>query len=243
MNIIKKFRKKIELNFKEDIEELKNLHKENLWANVFHDTIKDKKWLQELSISPGRWAANYSLLYLLVRVLNNEKIHSILELGLGESTKLANAFIKNTNYIKRHDILEHDKNWLNTFERQFILSEHSQVHHTPLTEMDVFGFKVTSYEDIQMLSKKKYDLYLIDGPFGSNNYSRFDIVSLLANFEIHDQFVIILDDYNREGEKQTADYLLKLFQNAGMEIFSNVFTGVKSQLLIATSEYKYLTTV
>ena len=58
-NLINEFRVKDE-KLRLENESLKDEIAELEWAHIFHDTIKDRNWLKSVSISPGRWAANYS---------------------------------------------------------------------------------------------------------------------------------------------------------------------------------------
>lgn len=67
---------------------IKNQNEELNWANIFHDTIKGKLHLNELGLSPGRRAANYSMLYLMACILNDYKPKRILEFGLGGIFKI-----------------------------------------------------------------------------------------------------------------------------------------------------------
>ena len=52
------------------------LQKQNLlltqeleWAHVFHDSIKGKPWLENLSLNIGRWAGSYSFFYICCHYL------------------------------------------------------------------------------------------------------------------------------------------------------------------------------
>ena len=45
-----------------------------------------------------------------------------------------------------------------------------------------------------MMRRLKYDLYIIDGPFGSSRYSRFDIFSQVEKFQKEDEFILIFYD-------------------------------------------------
>ncbi|MEZ0130278.1 hypothetical protein AB9T88_11140, partial [Flavobacterium sp. LBUM151] len=44
-------------------------NEELLWASVFHDSIRGKKGIEDLSLNIGRWAGNYSFFYVLNRIL------------------------------------------------------------------------------------------------------------------------------------------------------------------------------
>jgi hypothetical protein len=86
-------------------------------------------------------------------------------------------------------------------------------------------------------------LYIIDGPIGTSNYSRFDIVNLAAKFSKDSEFIILLDDYERNGEKETGEELLHTLNRLGINFTFKEFQGNKSVLVIATEKYKYITSV
>ena len=68
--------------------------RENEWAAIFNNTIHDSTWLKDRSFSPGRWAVGYQFLYVMYRILNEIKPERILELGLGQSTRMLSMLQK-----------------------------------------------------------------------------------------------------------------------------------------------------
>lgn len=221
----------------------KKLNNELIWAQVFHDTINDKEWLKNLSISPGRWAVDYSFLYVLVRVLNDYKPKKIIEFGLGESSKIVSKFVDNMLLDSKHLILEQNKNWIDLFNERFTLSKNSKVLHLPLIKSEVNGYSVNSYKDIESEVNEIFDLYLIDGPFGSPHYSRYDICKITQSMKATDEFIILIDDYNRVGEKETSTDLINHLNANGVKTYTAIYSGIKSQFVIATEKYQYVTTM
>jgi hypothetical protein len=211
------------------------------WAHIYKETIRGRKWLEELGISPGRWAGNYSFLYILTRVLIDYKPSRILEFGLGESSKLISACISNELQSSNHVVLEQSAEWIETFKTRYKLANNTSILHLPLIEISVNNYLVNSFKGIEVV-KDSFELYIVDGPFGSDRYSRYDICLLAANFSEGDEFIIIIDDYNRIGEKDTANALLEIFQKKGINVVTGVYSGNKSQIIIATERYKYSTT-
>ncbi|RYY18605.1 MAG: hypothetical protein EOO04_23655 [Chitinophagaceae bacterium] len=209
------------------------------WANIFQDTIKDKPWLTSLSLSPGRWAANYSLLYILTRVLNDYQPKTVIEFGLGESSKLVDSFFSNSIRGGKHIVIEHDKNWTHHFQTRYPFQGPGQIIELELIQTSVKGFPVNSYKNVREVIGTTADLYLIDGPFGSPRFSRYDIVLLAERFTSTSEFVIILDDYNRQGEQNTIAELLQVFKQKQINIYTGEYRGRKTQMLLATEKYKY----
>lgn len=236
--VINEFRSRDE-NQKLENEKIKTQLAELEWAHIYHDTIKDKEWLKNLSISPGRWAANYSLLYILVRILAEYKPKKILEFGLGESSKIVSSFLENALHESAQLIIEQDQTWIGSFQSRFNLSSKSSIMHLHLEEKSVNGFPVNSYKDIKEKINEIFDLYIIDGPFGSKNFSRYDICLLCEKLQKGDEFIILIDDYNRIGERETANDLINQLEAKGIKLNNGIYKGNKSQILITTERYRF----
>jgi hypothetical protein len=89
----------------------RNYPRENYWANVFHDSIRGYKELQNLSLNIGRFAGSYSMFYLLSRILKDYMPQNVLELGIGETTKFISTFMHNyypqKQKLHQHFAVEH----------------------------------------------------------------------------------------------------------------------------------------
>lgn len=218
-------------------------NEELLWATTFHDSIKGKKAIENLSLNVGRWAGNYAFFYVLNRILNDYEPKKILEFGLGESSKFVSTFLNHYLINSEHTIVEQDANWKNIFENKFKLSERSSIKVMPLVKKNHNGFEFNGYENIENTITSKYDLYIIDGPFGSPRYSRFDIYYLVEKLAIEDEFILILDDSHRSGESETANEIMKMLKEKGFTVFEKSYKGVKNVKLIGTSKYRYCSTL
>lgn len=213
------------------------------WAFMFHDAIRDLKWLGDTAIYPGRWAVNYSMLYLIVRILKEYRPERIIEFGLGESSKIISGFIENDLYNTTHIIVEESESWSANFTSRFHLSPNSKITNLPLERKKIKGFNVNCYSGLKDKVTEKYDLYVIDGPVSLRHYSRYDICYLAEKLSSSDQFMIVMDDYNRKGEKDTVKELLRIFKRNNISIYTGEYIGGKSQCLIATGKYYYATTL
>ena len=90
------------------------------WAQIYNSTIQNSNWLEDKSVSPGRWAVGYNYLYVLYRILDDIRPSHILELGLGQSTKIIGqyaAFCGLPEQIE-HVVVEHDDEWKQFFFRR-----------------------------------------------------------------------------------------------------------------------------
>lgn len=223
------------------LSELENQNREIEWAHVYHDSIRGKKWIEELPLNVGRWAGNYPFFYVLNRILSDYKPKKILDLGLGESSKFISAYIENYLFDSSHTIVEQDKNWIDSFQERFKLSANSKTIHCPLDLKDINGFEVNMYKDFDERITGKYDLYIVDGPFGSLRYSRYNIVSKVEEFNIEDEFIILIDDTHRQGEKDTFEDIVKILKNKKIHVFIGDYIGNKTNTIIATKKYKLAT--
>ena len=221
----------------------KTLFKQNsepYWANVYHDTINNSQWLKNKSVSPGRWAVSYIVLYVLYRVLDEIKPQSILECGLGQSSKLTIQYADshNANLI----ICENNPEWLSFFQRQFPTADKytkildtEMVHIVPEYESRTYaGFK-------SAIQNKKFSFVLIDGPFGSEHYSRPEILDVVDNLD--KTFVVMLDDMNRIGEQEIWRLLKQKLKDKGIEFVDTVYVSDKSVGLLCSPDLAYLTSL
>src|SRR5690606_2190089 len=162
------------------------------------------------------------------------------EFGLGESSKFVSAFLDNYLTQSSHLVVEQNREWFENFTANFKLSKNTKVKICNSISKNVKGIETNSYENIDELTDTKFDLYIVDGPIGSAHYSRYDIVELSKAFTSEDDFIIIMDDYNRLGEQETVADLLNMLKERGIQVHKEVYSGSKSVMLITTDRYKYL---
>jgi hypothetical protein len=213
------------------------------WAAVYHDSIRGIKWIEEMPLNIGRWAGNYSFFYVLNRILKDFRPNSILELGLGESTKFISTYLDNYLTNSKHLVIEQDENWKNMFEQNFDISQRTKITICPSEKNEIKGYETNVYQNLDKTVTEEFELYIVDGPKGNHHYSRYDIVKLATNFRPDSQFIIIIDDFNRLGEKETVKDLLSLFKEQKRKIFEQIYEGNKGVKVMATEKYKYVTSL
>ena len=211
------------------------------WANVYHDSIRGKEHLLNLPLNIGRWAGSYSFFYILNRILNEYKPTSILELGLGESTKFIATYGKHYLELKNHTVVEHDNEWISIFQQNFQISSFTKILQFDLEEKQINNYSSNSYSGLEKEITEKFDLYIIDGPFGSDRFSRHNIVDLAMNFNTEDEFIILMDDCDRKGEMDTVNDLIKILNKKNIKFYTRKYIGLKGQFLIVTEKYKFTT--
>ena len=241
--IIKKLIELNDLIKKDDNILIKNTN-EIVWAEVFNNTIKESTWLKNKSCSPARWAAGYSCMYVIYRVLNNIKPKSILELGLGQSTRLTAQYVEVNN--AEHIIIEHDKRWIDFFCNDFNISNKSRIIQL---DREFISYKdaeaVRVFKNFKStLINKKFDFIFIDAPLGGDMkcYARIDILSILPNC-LKDNFVILLDDCNRIGEKNTLKEVELILKNNSINYCKGIYSGQKNCAVICSEDLSFISTM
>jgi len=216
---------------------------ENIWANVFNSTISRTTWLEDKKFSPGRWAAGYAFLYALYRTLDEFRPHSILELGLGQTTKMISQYAAVDKSIS-HTVVEHDENWVNFYKKSNPLSSNTNIFMLPMTTKGIYkeDTEVYAYEGFkEKFSGKKYDLISIDAPFGgyAKIYARVDIISILPDC-LADSFVIFIDDSNRKGEQKTIMEIKDILKSNNIDFCEGEYKGQKYTKIITSEDIGFL---
>ena len=217
---------------------------ELLWAKIWDDTKVGIEWTKNLpSLSPGRWAVGYPYLYIMTRILNELEPHSVLDLGLGISSTLVSAYFNYKKYPDSvHTIVEHDKNWIDFYKKKNYLSDFSNIVLQKCVEKTIFNTKYNAYEDLKSVIKNKYSVISIDAPIGCPHHSRRDIIDLLPDI-LEQSFVIIMDDYDRTGEKETIEEIGNTLNKYNIEFVQSTYSGLKDVCIITSKNYKFLSSL
>lgn len=218
---------------------------EDVWASVFHDAVAESPWLKKRTFYPGRWAAGYQLLYVLYRTLNDFHPTSILELGLGQTTRVIAQYAAYASEC-HHIVVEHDREWIDIFNKEFELSDNSEIVRLDI-DKKVFNdtAPTTVYVGFgEKFKGQKFDLISIDAPFGGNEltYSRMDTLQLLPDC-LKEDFVILLDDYNREAERNMIELVKKVLTEHDIKFNTGVYRGNKDTFMITSESLRFLCTM
>lgn len=216
---------------------------EILWAEIFNSTIRGSEWFME-SISPGRWAVGYPFLYVLYRILDEVRPNTILELGLGQSSKLTcsyTKFYKNNNIL--HYIVEHDEAW-----RNFFIGGNENLFSDTISEVQIMSLETVEYKTLpviryknfyKILPDEKWNLILIDAPFGSDGYSRIDVLDLIPQ-NLSNVFAILFDDCERKGEFNTCERVKEKLSVNSIPWHEGIYSGKKEVRIIVSDDLKFL---
>ena len=226
------------------IEKARREGAESVWAAVFHDTITASDWLKEKKFSPGRWALGYPALYILYRVLNDRKPTSILELGLGQSTRMIAQYAAANPQI-RHVVVEADPLWIDCFSQDYSLPKNTVIKQMNYEMESWNGYDVRVYKGFQdSFAEEKFSFFVIDAPTGGDleKYSRIDILKVMPNI-LNNDFIILIDDFNRRTEKNTVELVEKCLEEHGIEYNRGTYSGEKDSILICAKHLQFLTSM
>lgn len=221
---------------------------ELIWAQVFENARPAYSWLEkETAFWPGRFGVGYQYMYVVSRILNDVQPTSILETGLGQSTRLIASYAKwkAEKETCTHLVFEHDKAWIDTFYREFPVSSATRICQSDLAGAQLGNYEkpIYVYQDFaQMIENRKFDFISLDGPYGTddvNGYSRVDILEILPQC-LEEQFCIVLDDFNRAGEKNTVNVIRNILRECGISYWEKVYRGNKDLYLLVSRDWKFL---
>ena len=226
-----------------ELNEIYDMNSELLWRNIYIDTANGVEWCRNSSYSFGRWAIGYNYAYVLLRTLIESSPCSILEFGLGQSSMMINSYI---NYysesVFNFDVIEQDQNWIDFFKQKHKI-HHMNIYQRDITESVDEGGRLFSYDGLSdVLSGKKYSLISIDGPWGGENVSRIDVIEYIPDI-LENEFAIIIDDYERKGERRMVNILENKLKQANIIYYKGEYSSMKNVCIIVSNKWKFLTSL
>lgn len=195
---------------------------ERLFSNALHRFDLQNRYY------PIKSAANYSLLYLILRIVTELPVHRVLELGCGQTTLLLDALRTQREFEVL--TLEHDRDWANRMQK----SVAHPITVAPLCERMVHGHTTLTYDISPDALGAPVDLLIVDGPIGNRRKSRWGCLELLSGGTLNNDYVVIFDDAQRKGELDTIRVALKLLAMNGQRPSIGVTQALSSQCVIAT---------
>lgn len=211
--------------------------KESLNGILFHTAIKGADWISTTGFYPGGWAADFRLLTVLFRILNDFYPGRILEFGMGETTRMFSAYITNLRPDAVCLTVEHDQKWQEFFSRGGDHTKGVKILNVTMEPSNILGTTSNYYTDLddKLGSEKNFDLVVIDGPIGSPRHSRHNMCDIIRDGRLADEFILLLDDAGRPGEQDTIRMAEKLFHEKGIEFESAYIQGAKKIIYAAFS--------
>lgn len=244
---LKSLTKELETQKSHLMKEVQNLqnkvqrqYQELNFADLLHDSTKDSPWLKDRSFALYGWAANYSFIYTLFRILDNIRPAYILEMGLGQTSLVTSQYIANNNPEADLDIIENDTDWINVYRSKLAQHKNIRLHQCDIEFFDYAGEKNRKYKDLHKITQeKKYNLILVDGPIGgAQKFPRSNIVDLVQQ-NLAEDFIIIFDDAERSGEQNTIAKTKEKLSVMGIDFGVQQRNALKSQVLIFSKSCEF----
>lgn len=190
--------------------------REAKYATMFNESFR-KRTGESPAFYPTAGAANYSLLYTIMRCVTELPVSRLLELGMGQSTILLDALEVNAVSV------DHEAGWVERIAEQV---KHPCIHAS-LVDRDVHGYVVPSYDFVP----SKFDMALVDGPQGTKRRSRWCALDVLDKC-LDDEFIVIFDDAARRGEQDTIREFLE-----GRNAEAHLVQGSDAQIIAFTPKF------
>ena len=208
----------------------------------FSDSVIDSQWFKYRNISAGNSAMDYGALYTLYRIIESVQPRRVLEFGLGQSSKIIHQYATFNEGVFAITY-EHDLEWTSFFLKTINNLYAINVYKTELFEYEYKNEKTLSYKDnCKELLKQKYDLIVVDGPYGSKHYSRSQILHLIP-YCLNERFCIMLDDVNRLGEQETVEEIEHILIENNIKYCKKIYSSIKQHIVICSNDLFFLTTM
>ena len=216
-------------------------YREILNGQIFNNLIQNALWVQNKDFIPTGGAATYSFLLILFIILERVRPVNILEFGMGQTSKLTASYAANLNKSSKLQIVEQDFDWLEYFKTQIPSAGNISLYKKDIVSTIIDYTANDRYSNLSDITQNtKYDLIIIDGPIaGKDFYSRTNVLDLIPE-NLAQDFVIIFDDAERCGEKNTADLIFKKLKENNIVYEAFYKTATKTQLVITSPKYKFL---
>lgn len=237
----------IEKQKSELLEKVQNLqnkaqlqYQELNFADLLHDSTQNSPWLKDKNFALYGWAANYSFIYTLFRILDNVQPAHILEMGLGQTSIVTSQYIANNKPEADLDIIENDESWIKIYEPKLAKSQNIKLHQCDIEFFDYEGEQSRKYKELDKITgDKKYNLIIVDGPLGgAQKFPRSNIVELVEH-NLAQDFIIMFDDAERAGEQNTIAQTKAKLASQGIEFGFQQRNALKSQVLIFSKSCEF----
>lgn len=214
---------------------------ESLAAVTFSNAIQNADWLKHKCFYPGRWAVEYTFLLTLFRIFEHHRFSNLLEFGLGQTSRMVHQY---ANYYKVSAVtVEHDVDWVDFTRKDIHNAYPINIKMLSLEIINYNGFSTRTYQGIKTTFESQlFDFILVDGPFGSEHFSRSQIIHLAEN-NLAKTFCIIIDDCNRIGEQETVAEVETILKKRGVKYAINKYPGLSDFVVICSDDLKFLTSL
>ena len=225
------------LSFKRSLSYQNRVLRELYWMAHLDWRFKSRNELEGLDLRMGNWALGPAGMSILLDALNQVKHPKVLELGLGESTKILLEIRK----LEKHVVIDHDKSWVEYWTSQ----QEQRGKSIPIVEVyPMLLSKNHSQYDFGATSiGNEFNIFLVDGPFGAPNESRRNILDIANDWKVDQEFVVIIDDVHRVGELQTYAALKAKLDTKGISYKSRKISDLKEVGVVCSMHHWQLLSI
>ena len=176
---------------------------------------------------PVGGAANYSLLYLILRIAVLHRPASVLDVGCGQTTLLWDR-LHRLGLAGRITTLENDAGWAAEIGRQV----GHEIQVSPLRPVKMAGGVVDTYDWDAVRGAGPFHMIGVDGPSGRPRRSRAGVLTLLDE-TLPQDFIVLLDDAERFGEQETVRLIHRRLAALGRDYACGWTRAAKTQVVFA----------
>lgn len=176
-------------------------------------------------------AANYSLLYLILRSILECPIKTVTEFGVGQSTLLL-AALREIRTDLQVTSYEADEGWAERIRSEV----DCDIRVCPMTTYRVAGRAVPFYQIAP--DTRPSDMVIVDGPVGADSVGRLGCLAVVPDL-VGSDFLVILDDTNRAPEMLTSNQLHDVLAARAGETGSSFVRAAKWQRVIASGRHRH----
>lgn len=181
---------------------------------------------------PVGGAANYSLLYLILRIAVKLKPASVLDVGCGQTSLLWDRML-HLGHAGRVTTLENDPDWAaeigGRISHPVVVSE--------LRPLAIAGWSVDTYDWEAVRGLGPFQVIGVDGPMGRPRRSRAGVLQLIDE-TLPDDFVIYMDDCERVGEQETVGLVHDRLAALDRDYAAGATRAAKTQVVFAGGAFR-----
>lgn len=223
-----------------------NLNNTNeiLWAMNLDRAISESKWLMRKDFAPNGMAVGNFYLYVMYKILDSGRFSSVLDIGMGQTTKMIAQYANYDDKVK-HLIIEDNQDWIDFISPSLHLGSNSEVCRLDYKMVDKGEYEVRVFSDFrERMKDRKFDFISIDAPLGSGMkvYSRIDILEILPDC-LQNSWIIMMDDVDRIGEQNTLKKIKEILQDNKIAFECKEYMGQKKFAILASYNNRFFCTV
>lgn len=201
---------------------------ESVYQSIFQRDLE--RYGIEDDFYPIGSAANYSLLYLVLRICKEIKPRSVLDIGAGQTSMLWSRLAGSG--APKVLTVEHDPEWSRVVQTRI----EQPILLSPLREARAGEHRVLTYDWDEIRAHGPFDVIVCDGPHGTTRWSRLGVINMLDE-TLPEDFVLVMDDAERAGERESVAALRARLETMGRKIRIGKVRGQKAQAVIAGGAY------